>query len=930
MVILIAFYFVGGLLGKQASFLSGSVALVWPPAGIAMAALLLFGHRFWPGVALGAVLFSFIDGAPLGFFTLGTAVGNTVGAIVCSFLLRRLVKFDGAMERTRDVTGYIGLACFLGTTVNATFSVVSLAYGGLVPWDNLFTEVIGWWVPNALAGLVIAPFILTWATPSSLRWTPKLTGEAIICGAGLVAGTLISFDSWFVYGVQNYPLAYLPFPFLVWAAFRFGPRGATTGTLLVTTLGIYSLLKGRGPFLANTEHESLMLIGSYIGILAVTNMLLAAAAAERRVAQQTASESEKRYRTMVEDQTDLICRFTADGALTFTNGSFCRFHGKTSQELLGTNFLAALGAEEDKIPLSYFNALPKEEPAVSFDYRVSGREGKIVWQQHTVRRLFDRNGGTLEFQAVIQDITQRKRVEDDLQHAKEAAETANRAKSQFLANMSHELRTPLNAIIGFSEILADKTFGELNPRQLKYSNHILTSGRHLLQLINDILDLSKVEAGRQELSRSSFNVGAALENVIAVVKTLANKKNVLLSLELGSKPPPLYADEAKFKQILYNLLSNAIKFTPEGGRVAVRARVHQMSPEDKRAPNSGDWLRVEVSDTGIGIHPRDHERIFREFEQVDSSYARQQQGTGLGLALTRKLVEMHGGRISVESTGSGGSTFVCLLPIARLEKAAAQVSEEEIMRPLVLLVSIEPQLQRSVTQCLFEIGYQVSIVSESGGLTQILKSARPYAIVIDQEVTSRLNAQEIKELRSSVPDSVPLALVALEADGRPAFSTFLDETQDPGTTSPRLIDVVRPNARPSVQEVKTVLIVDDEAALLELLGRTLLLKGMRVLKASDGHRALELAASCHPDAIILDLNLPECSGIQVVERLRANAATKNIPVLVHTGTVLDEDQRRQLAVHVQSICLKGDPRRLLADLERLDDSTDETLALQTV
>jgi len=291
---------------------------------------------------------------------------------------------------------------------------------------------------------------------------------------------------------------------------------------------------------------------------------------------------------------------------------------------------------------------------------------------------------------------------------------------------------------------------------------------------------------------------------------------------------------------------------------------------------------------------------------------------------------MHGGRISVESTGSGGSTFVFLLPIARSEEAASQVAEEEIMRPLVLLVSTEPQLQRLVTRSLFEIGYQVSIVPESGGLTQSLKCARPYAVLIDQEVTSRLNAQELKELRSTVPGNVTLAILALDAEGRPAFSTFPDGTQGPGKTRPRLIDLVRPNARPAGREVKTVLVVDDEAALLELLGRTLLLKGMRVLKASDGHRALELAASCHPDAIILDLNLPECSGIQVVERLRANAATKNIPVLVHTGTVLEEDQRRQLAVHVQSICLKGDPRRLLADLERLDDSTAETLALQTL
>src|SRR5437867_731987 len=285
-VILTAFYFVGGLLGKEASFLSGSVALVWPPAGIALAAILLFGYRFWPGVALGAILFSFMNGVPFGFFTLGTAIGNTVGAIVCAFLLKRSIGFDNAMERTRDVTSYIGLACFLGTTVNAAFNVVGLVYAGSTSWEGLFPTILEWWVPNALAGLVVAPFIVSWATPSSIHWDSKLILEAIICGAGLVAGTLVSFDSWFVYGIQNYPLAYLPFPFLIWGALRLGQRGATTGTVLVSALAIYSLLRGRGPFVAGTEKESLMLMGSYIGILAVTNMLLAAAARERKLAER--------------------------------------------------------------------------------------------------------------------------------------------------------------------------------------------------------------------------------------------------------------------------------------------------------------------------------------------------------------------------------------------------------------------------------------------------------------------------------------------------------------------------------------------------------------------------------------------------------------------------------------------------------------------
>ena len=705
-IILIAFYFVGGLIGKQASFLSGSVALVWPPAGISLAAILLFGYRFWPGVALGAVLFSLIDGMPFGFFTMGTAIGNTVGAVVCTFLLRSWINFENAMERTRDVTIYVGLACFLGTTVNAGFNVVGLAYSHAIAWEHLFTELLTWWVPNVLAGLVVAPCIITWATRSSIRWTPALIAEAAVCGTGLIAGTLISFDSWFVYGIQNYPLAYLPFPFLVWGALRFGQRGATTGTLLVTALAISSLVQGRGPFVAQNERDSLMLIGSYIGILAVTNMLLAASASELRRAQAAISENEKRLRAVVEDQTDLICRFTPDGQLTFVNGAFCRFYGKSREELLGINLLHQLLDEDAAIPLSFFGTMPTEQPAVSFDYRAVAPDGRIVWQQYTVRRLILGKADDFEFQAVIQDITHRKRFEDGLQQAKEAAETSNRAKSQFLANMSHELRTPLNAIIGFSEILSDQTFGELNARQLRYSNHILNSGRHLLQLLNDILDLAKIEAGRQELLRSNFDVSTSLANLAAIVKPLAIKKHIQVAIEVLPPLPSVLADEAKFKQIMYNLLSNAIKFTPEHGHVSVMARLDDQVIEQKgkhlsdqeealndaastgrrhmsttaphprviggrtqataRRSASKLQLRIEVADTGIGIKLADQERIFEEFEQVDSSYGRQQQGTGLGLALTKRLVEMHGGRIWVESDGVEGlgSRFIFVLPNA--------------------------------------------------------------------------------------------------------------------------------------------------------------------------------------------------------------------------------------------------------------------------
>ncbi len=950
-VILTAFYFVGGLVGKQASFLSGSVALVWPPAGIALAAILLFGYRFWPGVALGAVLFSFMNGMPLGFFTLGTAVGNTIGAVVCAFLLRKIGGFDNALERTSDVIGYIGLACFLGTTVNAVFNVVGLAYAGTAPWEDLLPSVLEWWVPNALAGLVVAPFIITWATPSTLRWHPRLLLEAIMCAAGLAAGTLISFHSWFVYGVQNYPLAYLPFPFLVWGALRFGQRGATTGTLLVTVLAIHSLLGGRGPFVTTTERESLMLIGSYIGILAITNMLLAAAAAERRQAERGVSASEKRFRAIVEDQTDLICRFRTDGQLTFVNGAYCRFRGLTSEELLNTDFLQTLAEEDRAVPLSYFNALPQEEPAVSFDHRVVWPDGRVSWQQYTVRRLFLERGDTLEFQAVIQDIThrkkseqallseitQRKLAEEALQHAKEAAETANQAKSRFLATMSHELRTPLNAIIGFSEILADRTFGDMNERQCKYANNILSSGRHLLQLINDILDLSKVEAGRLELARTSFSLANALTNVQSIVKTLAMKKGISLETQVACGLPPVVADEAKFKQIMYNLLSNAIKFTPEGGRVTVKVtrepcfNGHPEPMGDCEA--TGEYLQVVVADTGIGIAPGDQERIFREFEQVDSSYGRQQQGTGLGLALTKRLIELHQGRIWVASEGveGKGSVFTFLLPLLALEAKFASPpgktgEDDNFLRPLVLVVSSDTKRRALVSDYLTRAGYGVALVSAAEEMVTALKRNRPYAVAVDAQLTQDCDGQALRHLRSCIPAKVPAVLFALDPEEKLAFSLAPGEwaARTPGRS--RLVDAIRQTGRSRGHEVKTVLIIDDEPALSELLAKTLLSKGFQVLKASDGRSGLESAYNCHPEVIILDLSMPEYDGIQVVAELRTRIETRSIPVLIHTGTVLNEEERHRLAGQVYSITSKTDLKSLLADLERLEEAPTEKVA----
>jgi len=288
-LLIAAAYFLSGFLGCRAGLGGGDERLVWPPFGIALAAILLFGYNYWPAVALGSLLFAFFDGLPLGAFTFGIVVGNTVSAVLCAYLLERFVQFRNSLERVRDVAGLVTLAAVLGTAVCATFDVVTLAYstGKIVGESDLLPELIRSWVPNAMAVMVVTPVLLTWGTVQSGSGPKGRVIERVLCWIGLLIAVNISLSSWFTYGVASYPMAFLPYPFLVWIALRFGQRGATVGTLLIAAAAIYGLQHGKGPFMADKEEQRLVLIISYMGVLSITNLTLAAGASERRWVEDT-------------------------------------------------------------------------------------------------------------------------------------------------------------------------------------------------------------------------------------------------------------------------------------------------------------------------------------------------------------------------------------------------------------------------------------------------------------------------------------------------------------------------------------------------------------------------------------------------------------------------------------------------------------------
>ncbi len=289
--------------------------------------------------------------------------------------------------------------------------------------------------------------------------------------------------------------------------------------------------------------------------------------------------------------------------------------------------------------------------------------GVVVVFRREVRPFTEREQqlvATFADQAVI--AIENVRLFNEIQDKSRQLEVANKHKSEFLANMSHELRTPLNAIIGFSEVLLERLFGDLNPKQEDYLKDIFTSGKHLLQLINDILDLSKVEAGRMDLEPSTFDIAAAVANAMTLVRERAQRHGIALGQQIDPQLAEITADERKFKQIMLNLLTNAVKFTPDNGRIDVTAR---------REEND---IVVAVHDTGIGIAPGDHAAVFEEFRQVGRNYTSKQEGTGLGLALTKRFVELHGGRIWLESEIGKGSTFTFTIPVGSESRERASRS----------------------------------------------------------------------------------------------------------------------------------------------------------------------------------------------------------------------------------------------------------------
>jgi len=523
-------------------------------------------------------------------------------------------------------------------------------------------------------------------------------------------------------------------------------------------------------------------------------------------------------------------------------------------------------------------------------------------------------GRFLMSRSSVQDITERRLAEDAARVAKENAEAANHAKSDFLAKMSHELRTPLNSVIGFSEMLEDEAAGPLSDRQRRYVGNVLSGGRQLLQLINDVLDLSKIEAGRMELRRTGFEVATAIHEAAETVSVLARERQLTLGVEVEPELPLLIADRPKVKQILYNLLSNAIKYTRPGGRVTLAAR--RLPP----LPGREEGLELAVTDTGIGIAPEDRERIFQEFEQVDSAFVRRQQGTGLGLALTRRLLALHGGRVAVESELGRGSVFRAWLPFraGAVGTYDAVAGPDGGSAPLVLVVEDDDAAAQLLLHYLAAAGFRGVRATSGGEALRLARELRPDAISLDILLGDRDGLEVLSRLKGAPETAaIPVVVVSVTDTRELGFSLGAAEWLVKPIQRDAFSAAIRRAVAAAPGVARSVLIVDDDPAALELLESYLADEGFRVSTASGGREAIARALSERPDLLVLDLLMPGVNGFDVVKALQADPRGRGIPILICTAKDVTAEERESLRGSVLAVVAKADGREaLLGELAR--------------
>ena len=908
----------------------------YPPTGLALAALIGLGWRYAPVILLAECLASHLN-YHLPIRSYSFLIGNvefisvyTVAAVV----LRRVVKIDWRLRTMRDVM-WLLLVATCAACVVAFVGTKFLQVDHLIPAQGYLLATMNWWVGDAVAIGSIVPFSLIYIVPRLRRYMGYTErggkggeaahragrhelqgfGRAIESGlfaAGIVAVLWAALSGRFSRGNEMFYLLFLP---LILVAVRRGLRGAAAAILALDT-GIILALQ-----LYQRSYNELTLLQFLMLILSLAGLVLGALISERDESEQKLSEEEARMRLLLESTGEAVYGVDNRGECTFCNQALLRLLAYGSQEeLLGQNIHDVIHHTSRE-----GTANPREECSMQRKLQ-SGKKfhvaEELLWRSngtsfdaelwcHPLFEDGERRGAVVTFV----DITERKKVQRALQQAKEDAEAANRAKSDFLANMSHEIRTPMNGILGMTTLALETN---LDAEQRDYLSMVKSSGESLLTLLNDILDLSKIEAGKLDLEIADMSVEDCIEEALEPLALRAQQKGIELVWNVGRDIPEVVrGDSTRLRQVFINLVGNALKFTNEG-QVAIYGR-------HAGATDGGLMLEFTVSDTGIGIAEEKRKKIFEAFAQADMSTSRRYGGTGLGLSICERLVDLMGGRIWVESEEGRGSEFHFTMKVFwGTEKEKPSMSADRTIQPKiqqktrsVLVIGHNPVNRELLERFLPRWNMKaVEAASAKDALVLLTRAQatgeRFSAIMIDKDMPNPGGLALLSALRTTSAPDVPAILV----HSRPLDAVERKKCEQADVTRTILKPFRRSTLHEALQEcfgeVKDaqlveaemptgkarvglrILLAEDNIVNQRLTSRLLEKMGHTVTIAGNGQIALLLMAEEDFDLVAMDMQMPIMDGLEATERIRASEkkSGRHVAIVAMTANAFEEDRER--------------------------------------